>query len=269
MSTANPPLTAAAAAEDRSMSTPRPLSVLIFGSSGMIGQAVLRQALLHPRISRIVTVNRSLSPLTHPKLSHLTTTNLSTLHLHHQPPLSNHDAAFWCIGVSSAGQTESDYTAITYTLTLDTARSLLPLNPGLKFIFVSAHGADPSLVSSTMWARVKGRTETDVLALFPQSGYVVRPAVVVPMNGIESRTGMYRWGYRVLAPALWLMRKVAPESGTDTTEMGEAMLRLVEKGYGKRVLETADIRQLGRDAAAEAAATAQSAHATTTHTAPP
>ena len=254
MSATIAPGAAAAATAGTVSATPRSLAVLIFGCTGMIGQSVLRQALLHPRVTRITTVGRSPSPLQHAKLTQLTIPDLSDL-TPLKAQLSGFDAAFWCVGVTSAGLDEAAYTAVTHDLTLHAAHTLLPLNPALTFIFVSAQLADSTATSRTMWARVKGRTENEILALpFPRSSYVFRPGVVIPLNGIESRTSSYRWGYRVLSPLLWALGKLSPQSQTDTTVMGEAMIRVAERGYSKRILETLDVRQVGMEAAAEAAA---------------
>jgi hypothetical protein len=151
---------------------------------------------------------------------------------------------------------EVDYTRVTHDMTLHAANALSPLNPNSSFIFVSGEGADPTGTSRVMWARVKGRTENDIIALSPNN-YAIRPGLVVPKNGIESRTRMYRLSYQILSPLIWLIKKGWPNSGTDTTELGDAMIRVAERGYRKRVLETNDIREVGIAASAEQQQTPQ------------
>ena len=106
-----------------------------------------------------------------------------------------------------------------------------------------------------MWARVKGRTENALIEMSPRA-YAFRPGFFEPLHGIESKTTGYRWGYKVLMAlgliAVW--KRVAPSLATTTTELGDAMLRVAELGYSKRVLEMADIRAAGQAAAADAAA---------------
>ena len=56
--------------------------------------------------------------------------------------LTGADACFFCLGVSSAGMSEADYTRITYDYTLSVATTLARLNPGMTFVYVSGAGTD-------------------------------------------------------------------------------------------------------------------------------
>ena len=224
-------------------------SLLLFGATGMVGQAVLRQAVAHPSISRVHVVTRTASPLPHPKVTSTVVADLFELGPH-TAELSGFDALVWCVGVSSAGLSEAEYSRVTCELTLYALRLLLPLSPSATVIFVSGEGADSSESSRVMWARVKGRTENGVLALSPSS-FVVRPGVVLPLHGITSRTASYRVAYQVGRPLFWLLKALRPQAVSNTTELGDAVLRVAEVGYRSRLLRTADIREVGQAVAAE------------------
>jgi uncharacterized protein YbjT (DUF2867 family) len=209
------------------------MKVLLFGATGMIGQGVLRECLLDPDVETVVAVLRSASGQQHPKLLEL---------LHNENQLSGLDVCFFCLGVSSAGMTEEAYERITYGFTLAAARVLARLNPNMTFIYVSGAGADSSEHGRSMWARVKGKTENELLRL-PFKAYIFRPAVIIPLYGIQSRTNLYRVFYRVLAPVLPLLTGRFPKYVTTTEQIGRAMLKVARHGWTKRMLEMADINQ--------------------------
>ena len=228
------------------------MKVLIFGATGMIGQAVLRESLLDPQIDRVTVVGRNPTGQHHPKLRELIHADLGDLSPIAEG-LAGHDACFWCVGVSSAGMSEAEYTRVTCDLTLSAARSLAASSPHLTFVFVSGMGADSSERGRVMWARVKGKTENALRELPLHASYVVRPAFVQPLHGIRSRTRMYNLFYAVLAPLYPLWKLLLPGLVTSTEQMGRAMIAVARDGTAKYVLETRDLNAIGqRELAARA-----------------
>jgi hypothetical protein len=146
---------------------------------------------------------------------------------------------------------EAEYTRVTYDVAVAAGKMLLAQNPRLTFVFVSGMGTDSSEVGKTMWARVKGRTENALLSMPFRASYMVRPAVVQPLHGERSRATLSRVGYVVMAPFLSLLKAVAPKYVTTSERIGRAMIQLAKHGGPKRVLESADIDALGREAALE------------------
>src|SRR5262249_53342449 len=155
-------------------------------------------------------------------------------------PLGGYDACFFCLGVSSVGMSERDYRRTTYDLTLAIARPLAAANPAMTFVYVSGRGTDGSGPRRLMWARGKGETENDVLAL-PFHGYAMRPAFIQPMHGVRSKTWWYQAIYTAIRPLYPLMFRLAPQSATSTERLGRAMLQVALAGSPKRVLESTDI----------------------------
>jgi uncharacterized protein YbjT (DUF2867 family) len=80
----------------------------------------------------------------------------------------------------------------------------------MSFVFVSGTGADSTERGSTMWARVKGKTENTLLAMPFRSIYVFRPAMIQPLDGIKSKTASYRIVYGLVAPFLSAARHFWP-----------------------------------------------------------
>lgn len=216
------------------------MNVLILGATGMVGQGVVREALLDPDVTRVVTLGRSATGQRHEKLREIVRPDLTDLSAI-EPELAGFDACFFSLGVSSAGMSEERYSRLTYDLTLSVAQTLARLNPGMTFIYVSGMGTDSSERGRTMWARVKGRTENALLALPFGESYMFRPAAILPLHGIRSRTTWYRALYAVLGPLLPVMRKRFPNYVTTTAQVGQAMLHIAKFGYPKRILESRDI----------------------------
>jgi hypothetical protein len=137
--------------------------------------------------------------------------------------------------------TEESYYRITYGFTIAAAQTLARLNPGMTFIYVSGMGTDSSEHGRSMWARVKGKTENALLRLPFKAAYMFRPAGIVPLHGVRSKTRIYRVFYLVLGPLLPPMKKFLPKYVTTTEQVGLAMLKIAKQGSPKPVLENSDI----------------------------
>ncbi len=61
------------------------------------------------------------------------------------------------------------------TLLSPPQKALAPLNPQMTFVYVSGRGTDSSEKGGSMWARVKGKTENDLLRLPFKAAYMFRP----------------------------------------------------------------------------------------------
>lgn len=218
------------------------MNVILFGATGMIGQGVLRECLLDPDVRSVLAIGRSASGNRHEKLrelAHKEMLDFSAI----ENELRGFDACFFCLGVTSAGMNEEQYRRVTYDITLAAAKTLARLNPNMTFIYVSGMGADSTEKGRVMWARVRGQTENAVLRLPFEGAYVFRPAAIVPLNGIKSRTAVYRILYAVLGPTLPWLSANFPKYVSTTERVGRAMLNVARKGAKKRVLENQDINE--------------------------
>ena len=219
------------------------MNVLILGSTGMVGQGVLRECLMDDGVTRVVTLGRSPTGQSHQKLREVVHGELLNLRPI-QSQLTGLDACFYCLGASATGLSEADYTQINYVLTLSVAETLVRIDPDMTFVYVSGAGTDSSEHGRTMWARVKGRTENALLRLPFKAAYMLRPGLIIPMHGIKSKTRLYRAFYLLLGPMLPLMKKFFPRSIITTEQLGRVMLRLARSGYTKPIVETADLAAL-------------------------
>ena len=155
--------------------------------------------------------------------------------------LAGYDACFFCLGVSAAGMNEAEYYRMTYEITIAAAQTLVERNPGMTFVYVSGAGTDSSERGRSRWARVKGKTENDLLRMPFGAAYMFRPGYIQPRYGIRSKTGWYRAMYAVVTPLYPLLRWLFPKSVITTEQLGRAMIAVAKRGAPKRILETADI----------------------------
>lgn len=221
------------------------MKILVFGATGMVGQGVLRECLEAQDVTGVVAVGRTPTGIAHERLSEVVAPDLFTLDAQ-SDKLANFDACFFCLGVSSLGMKEPEYTRITYELTLSIARLLLRLNPQMVFVYVSGAGTDSTEHGKLMWARVKGRTENALIALGFKGAYMFRPGIIQPMHAVRSKTAAYRVTYDLARPLFVFIRAFWPRAIVTTEEVGRGMLGVVRRGYPRAVLEVRDIQDAAR-----------------------
>jgi uncharacterized protein YbjT (DUF2867 family) len=219
------------------------MNVILFGTTGMVGQGALRECLLDPGVDRVLCIGRSSTGQRHPKLREILHADLFDL-TPAEDQLAGYDACFFCLGVSSVGMQEDAYRRVTYDLTLAVARTLARLNPAMIFVYVSGAGTDSSERGRSMWARVKGATENALLRLPFKAAYMFRPGAILPLHGIVSKTRAYRIFYAMTRPLWRPLRAAFPRAITTTEQVGRAMLRVARRGAPKPILESADINAL-------------------------
>jgi uncharacterized protein YbjT (DUF2867 family) len=216
------------------------MKVILFGASGMVGQGVLRRCLLDPDVESVLSIGRKPSGTSHPKLRDLIRPDMFDFNVSAEE-LSGCDACFFCLGVSSVGMSEAEYTHLTYDLTMGWARALARENPAIRFLYVSGKGTG----GKSMWAKVKGRTESDLLALLP-GAIMVRLGALRPMHGEHSKSPGAGVLLTVLSPFWPILQWLWPNGVITTEELGRAMILAAHKAAPKRVLESADLVALGR-----------------------
>jgi len=216
------------------------MKVILFGATGMVGQGVLRECLLDADVESVLAVGRSPTRQRNAKLRELMHDNfLDFSGLESQ--LAGYDACFFCLGVSSVGLNEARYRHLTYDITLAAAKTLAKLNPRMVFIYVTGRGTDSTGQGPLMWARIKGKTENDLLKLPFKAAYMFRPAGIQPLHGVKSKTAWVQAIYVVTSPLLSLLNRTSPKFMTTTEQVGRAMIKVARDGYPRPVLESEDI----------------------------
>ena len=218
-----------------------PIKVIITGATGMVGEGVLHECLHHPAVSSILVINRKPSGVNHSKVKeiiHSDFYDLSPI----ESQLEGYNACFFCLGTTSIGKNEAEFTKVTYDLTMHVAENLCKLNPDMTFCYISGAGTDSTEKGRTMWARVKGKTENDLMKLPFKRVYNFRPGYMQPTPGLKNTLPYYKyvsWLYPILRP-------IFPNHMSTLSEMGLAMIHSVNRGYGKQILEVKDIVVLAK-----------------------
>jgi uncharacterized protein YbjT (DUF2867 family) len=209
----------------------------------MVGQGVLLECERDRDVEEVLVAGRNPLANPGPKVWEIAVTDLYDLS-DWEDELTGFDACFFCLGKSSNGMSEAEYRRVTYELTMSVARTLVRLNPGMVFEYVSGAGTDSSEKGRVMWARVKGQTENELLGVGFKGAYVFRPGVIVPKDGIKSKTKLYQTFYTILWPVLPLLKGMFPGYVTTTRELGRAMIRVAKSGFEKKVIEASDIGRI-------------------------
>ena len=213
-----------------------PIRAIITGVTGMVGEGVLHECLLHPAVEAVLVVGRKPCGVVHPKLTEIVHGDLSDVSAFAER-LIGYNACYFCAGVSSLGLSEEEYTRITHTLTLSFAKTLGALNPEMTFCYVSGAGTDSTEQGKTMWARVKGRTENDLAKLPFKQFYAFRPGFMNPTPGLKNTLALYKY----LAWLYPLAQLFFSNYVSTLGEVGQAMINVTLHGAEKHVLEVSDI----------------------------
>ena len=216
------------------------MKVIVTGATGMVGKGVLLECLDHPLITEVLSISRRSLGMEHPKLKELIHADLLNFESV-ATQLKGYDACYHSMGVSSAGMKEDQFTKLTYDISLSLAKAFLAQNPESVFTYVSGQGTDSSEKGRTMWARVKGKTENDLLKLGFKAAYMYRPGGIIPLRGIEPSSKLYRVLIKWLMWLIKLLKWLSPNSIVNTTQIGLSMIHVTINGYEKTILDPVDI----------------------------
>lgn len=218
------------------------MKIIITGATGMVGEGVLHVALNHPEVEAVLIVNRSSIGISHPKLVEIIHADFFNL-----DPIANqlkgYDACLFCLGVSSVGMKEETYFKLTYTLTMQFAQTFLRENPNASFSYISGVATDSTEKGRSMWARVKGKTENDLIGMPFKATYCFRPGYLHPIQGMKHTHPYYAyigWMYP-------FFKRFLSRYTSTLEELGMAMLQATLKGYDKNIIEVKDILVLSKN----------------------
>lgn len=220
------------------------LKVIITGATGMIGEGVLYESLRHPVVEKVLVITRKSCGYSHPKLKeiiHSDFSDVSSL----SNELAGYNACYFCLGVTSVGKSEAEYTRLTYDLTMGFATTLAKFNPDMTFCYISGAGTDSTEKGRSMWARVKGKTENDLMKLPFRKVYLFRPGGIEPFLPLKPSQTYYKT-YRYLKGLFVLTKWLAPSLVIPLKDLAAAMINASLVGFGKNILEMKDMKMLAK-----------------------
>lgn len=218
--------------------------IILTGATGMVGKGVLLECMDASGIDQILLVSRSTAGIKHPKVKEVLIQDFFDLS-DIEENFKGYDACFFCLGITSIGQTEASYSRITHDLTLKFAQSFIKYNEDSIFCYVSGTGTDTSEKGKIMWARVKGKTENALLRMPFKAAYMFRPGYIQPMKDIKSKTKWVQFMYTLFWPVYSILKHF-PGAATNTSNMGLAMINTLDGSYRKQVLGNKEINELAQ-----------------------
>jgi uncharacterized protein YbjT (DUF2867 family) len=219
------------------------MKVIITGATGMVGKGVLLECLDHAEVTEVLSLGRKPLAMSHPKLKELIHKDFSEFESVSEL-LKGYDACYHCMGVSAAGMNAEQYTKMTHGYSMALANVLYQLNPQMTFIYVSGQGTDTTEKGRSMWARVKGKTENDIINKGFKQAFAFRPGAIIPLRGIQPSSKFYRVLINNLIWLIKLIKKMAPNAIVNTSQIGVAMIQLTQRGYDKTIIDPKDILEL-------------------------
>ena len=220
------------------------LKVIITGATGMIGEGVLYECLNHPEVDKVLVITRKSCGYSNPKLTEIIHDNFMDFSSI-SDSLKGYNACYFCLGVTSVGKSEAEYTKLTYSLTLGFATILASLNPDMIFCYISGANTDSTDKGRSMWARVKGKTENDLMKLPFKQVYNFRPGGIEPFLPLKPTQTYYKT-YRYLGWLFSLMKVIAPGYVIKLKDLAAAMINASLMGYSKNILEMKDMKLLAK-----------------------
>lgn len=207
----------------------------------MVGEGVLQECLFNSKVGKVLVIGRSPCGYTDPKLTERLVPDLAEISAL-RDELSQYDACFFCMGISSIGLPAEEYCRVTHDVTLGFAKTIAEAKPSMTFCYVSGKSTDSTEKGRVRWARVKGKTENDLMTLLPNA-YAFRPGLLHPTAGAKHVQKLYKYVGRLYP----LIRKLAPNAASTLAELGRAMIHVGLRGYPSRILEVRDIHATAKD----------------------
>lgn len=214
------------------------IKAIIFGATGMVGEGVLHEALKHPDVESVLVIGRRTCNVKHQKFKELIHKDFFN-YIDIEKDLKGYNACFFCLGVTSIGKKEQEYTRLTYDLTIAAAKTLSKLNPDMTFCYVSGAGTDSTERGRSMWARVKGKTENDLMKLPFKKVYAFRPGYIKPTKGLKNAFLLAK----VVAPIYPILNILFSKYICTLEELGVAMIEASLHNYPKQILECLNIHK--------------------------
>lgn len=212
------------------------IRAIVLGATGMVGEGVLHITLRHPEIESVLVIGRRACGVTHPKMKELIHGDFFDFSSV-ENQLQGYNACYFCLGTSSVGMKEDEYRRVTSDLTMHLASTLAKLNRDMTFCYISGEGTDSTEKGALMWARVKGKTENDLLKLSFKQVFNFRPGFIKPLPKMKNTL----WFAKPLSVLYPLFHLIMPAHGCKLEEIGHAMIYVTKNGFSKNILENVDI----------------------------
>ena len=214
-------------------------SIVIIGSSGLIGKEVLKLTLENSKIEHVTILVRKSLNLKHEKLTEVIT-NFKDLNEIESRIIG--DALICCLGTTRKKTPNlQEYKNIDFGLTLEIAK-IAKINDVRQIHLISAIGADPN--SKIFYNRLKGETEQALIKIdFPQT-IIYQPSLLI------GKRKEFRFGELIaqkLAPIfdVFLIGTLKKYHSIPANTIAKAVLnRILSEGEKTEIMEYNEIQLL-------------------------
>jgi uncharacterized protein YbjT (DUF2867 family) len=213
------------------------MKIIVTGATGTAGAEVIRQAIADKDVTEITALVRRPLDIQHPKLKCVIHKNFAD-YTGLEDVFKNNDACIWALGISQTQVSKEEYHVITYDYTIAAAKAMLAANPNMAFIFLSGAGADSKEKSSSLFARVKGKTENELMRMPFKRLHMARPAGIKPIH----KNPNMALANKLAVPLFPILELIAPKTVIGADVLAKAMLQLAKKGYSKPILESEELK---------------------------
>ena len=214
------------------------MKVIITGTTGYVGEGVMLSCLDNDEITEVLSVSRRSTGRQHPKLKEMLVKDFLKIPADDER-LQGYDAVFFCMGISSVGVKEEDFAVPCHDIPVHFAEVVGPKGK-MTFIYVTGGGAEVIPESKTMWAKVKGRTETDIKQMGFKGYYGFRVMLMKPYPGMAASPKMIRMS-RLMYPIMRLFGQ-----GNTLDEVAKAMIACAKGKSDHSVITVKDVTNLAR-----------------------
>ena len=213
-------------------------TALLFGSSGLIGEHLLKQLINNDNYSEIKLFVRSIPEISNPKIK-IIKTDFNNLE-NHKDDIKGDDC-FFCIGTTKQSSPDkNEYRRVELDVPKQIAQ-IAKSNLVNSFIFVSSGYADPN--SSGDYLKFKGLVEEELIRLNFSNLGIMRPSFLLG-DRKEKRVGE-KIGiilFKLLSPLfMGPLKKMKP---IHSAIVAKAMIRSANEDLQKTIFESNEIAEL-------------------------
>jgi uncharacterized protein YbjT (DUF2867 family) len=216
------------------------MKILVTGATGLVGSAVLREAIRDVEIQEVTAIVRNTPVLDHPKIEYVFHQDFMDYHSL-ADRLKEADTLLWCLGISQTQVDKKQYVTITYDYVAACVKACLEHNPGIRFIFVSGDGADRNEKSRLIFKRTKGMAENFLLHSGLPHVIIVRPDAIRPRQKNPRAPFLYKLAY----PFFPLVSLFNPSGIIWSDSLAKALLFLAKKGSQENTINNRELKKLG------------------------
>lgn len=210
--------------------------VILTGSTGMVGSAVLRALVAEPRVTEITSISRRANGVQHAKLTEMTKIGFEDAAAL-APHFAGASAIFHCLSTYSNKVDKDTYDHVTLTYLQSVLDAAANACPEATFALHGASGASQEGRSWTRALNIKGQAELLLLDSPLPRKLIFRPGYIAPTHP-EHQKGLMDLIGRPLF-------RLFPTSGTTDTGLGRAMVTAVlDCSDAEMTFENRDIRAL-------------------------